>query len=76
MTRKEKAEQLARILLRAHYPKGSPDFHAVEGTPSPFEYSVTGQINIGDLQPMLATFRVLVNIRTEEIEDYKIVRVS
>ena len=72
--RKETAERIAKEFLRAHYPNGSPDFHAVEPAPSPFEYSVSGRINIGDLRPLWASFKILVNIRTEEVEDYEIVR--
>ena len=72
--RKEKAEKLVKEFLRARYPNGSPDFYAVEPASSPFEYSVSGRINIGDLWPLWASFKVLINIRTEKVEDYEIIR--
>ena len=73
--RKEKAEKMARGFLRAHYPHNTPDVHTVVMAPSSaYEYSVSGRINIGDLRPAWASFKVLVNIRDERVEDYEIVR--
>lgn len=73
--RKEKAEKLARGFLQAHYPNAIPDIHGVEmTTSSAYVYSVSGRINIGDLRPVWASFKVLVDVHSERVEDYEIVR--
>ena len=72
--RKEIAEKVAKEFLKGHYPRSSPDVQTIDLTPAPSEYCVSGRIDIGDLQPRWANFKVFVNTRAEEVIDYEVVR--